>query len=73
MLISAGAPVLICKGNHDSNSWYAYKNKLGESNWISDKLWYRTVTDKFDEGCISDDENKYSNYRYKDFPTKKSG
>ena len=71
ILVDAAAPVLVCKGNHDSNSWYAYQNKLGEGNWISDERWYRLVTENFNRGFCFDDENKNSNYCYKDFPAKK--
>lgn len=35
--------VALSKGNHDDCSWYAFKNKLESSAWISSVQWYNHV------------------------------
>lgn len=70
-LQNAEAPIMICKGNHDANTWYAFENDLDESGWLSKEQWYKNVIEKNVAEVQGDSADEYGGYFYMDFPAKK--
>lgn len=65
--------VLISKGNHDDNSWYAYKNNLGLDSVISPEEWYSYVVNplRVQYPMVLDENNIAGGYYYIDYPLHK--
>ncbi len=62
--------VLISKGNHDDNSWYAYKQGLGAEAVISQDEWYSYVINpiRVQYPIVVDNDNISGGYYYIDYP-----
>lgn len=65
--------VLISKGNHDDNSWYAYKNNMGIESVISPEEWYAHVVNpiRVQYPIVLDKDNLAGGYYYIDYPVHK--
>lgn len=65
--------VVLSKGNHDGCEWFAYKNHLGEGNWLSDRDWYIHAVNplRVQYPMTLDEENITGGYYYIDFPLQK--
>lgn len=65
--------VLLAKGNHDSCEWFAYKNRLGEGNYLSAEDWYIHLINplRVQYPMILDENNIAGGYYYIDCPLQK--